>query len=89
MSNTADRPGIKKRRPNALKPGEPIGVAEIEWCLDRLALEMERVGKRGIAYLPIYERLETELAAAKAKEDRLVRARVRAARFMQEHSIEE
>jgi hypothetical protein len=64
-----------------------ITVARLERCLDRLALEMHRVGKRGVAYLPIYERLESELAALKAKEAMMERARVRAARFMQEHSI--
>lgn len=42
----------------------------------------------GVAHgLPIYERLESELAALKAKEDMMERARVRAARFIQEHSI--
>ncbi|MGY4358557.1 hypothetical protein ACVWZR_007683 [Bradyrhizobium sp. i1.3.1] len=41
----------------------------------------------GEVYLPIYERLESELAAAKAKEDMMQRVRVRAARAMQEHRI--
>jgi hypothetical protein len=52
-----------------------------------VAFEMARAPLGGEVYLPIYERLESELAAAKAKEAMLERARVRAARFMQEHSI--
>jgi hypothetical protein len=66
-----------------------ITVARLERCLDRVALVMERAGKKAPVYLPIYERLETELAALKAKEAMLERARERAARFMQEHSIKE
>jgi hypothetical protein len=50
---------------------------------------MHRAPQGGEVYLPIFERLESELAAAKAKEAMLERARVRAARFMQEHSIKE
>ncbi|WP_316205784.1 hypothetical protein [Bradyrhizobium sp. SZCCHNS1012] len=55
-------------------------VAAIEAALDRLALAMERAGKKGDVYLPIYERLESELAAVKAKEDRMARARLRLVR---------
>lgn len=66
---------------------EPITVDLLERCLDRLAIAMERAPMGGEVYLPIFEWLESELAAAKAKEDMLERARVRAARFMQEHSI--
>ncbi|MGX0962732.1 hypothetical protein AB7M63_003181 [Bradyrhizobium japonicum] len=69
------------------KDGDPITVATLEWCLDRLAYAMHRAPQGGEVYLPIYERLESELAALKAKEDMMERARVRAARFMQEHSI--
>ncbi|MCP1766070.1 hypothetical protein [Bradyrhizobium japonicum] len=71
------------------KDGDPITVAKLEWCLDRLAHAMHRAPQGGEVYLPIFERLESELAAAKAKEAMLERARVRAARFMQEHSIKE
>lgn len=66
---------------------EPITVDLLERCLDRLAIAMERAPMGDEVYLPIFEWLESELAAAKAKEDMLERARVRAARFMQEHSI--
>ncbi|MET4199954.1 hypothetical protein [Bradyrhizobium sp. LA6.12] len=68
---------------------EPITADLIERCLDRLAFEMARAPMGGEVYLPIYERLESELAALKAKEDMMERARVRAARFMREHSIKE
>lgn len=69
------------------KDGDPITVATLEWCLDRLAYAMHRAPMGGEVYLPIYERLESDLAAAKAKEDMMERARARAARFMREHSI--
>jgi hypothetical protein len=52
-----------------------------------VAFEMARAPLGGEVYLPIYERLESELAAAKAKEDMMQRVRVRAARVMQEHRI--
>jgi hypothetical protein len=47
---------------------------EIEAALDRVALAMQKAGKNGITYLPIYERLEAELAAVSEKEDRMSRA---------------
>ncbi|PDT64905.1 hypothetical protein CO683_35275 [Bradyrhizobium ottawaense] len=69
------------------KDGDPITVATLEWCLDRLAYEMHRAPQGPEVYLPLFERLESELAVLKAKEDMLERARIRAARFMQEHPI--
>ncbi|MFK4537937.1 hypothetical protein ABIA00_006120 [Bradyrhizobium ottawaense] len=48
---------------------------------------VHRAPQGGEVYLPLRERLESELAALKAKEDMMERARVRAARFMREHSI--
>jgi hypothetical protein len=56
-----------------------ITVADIETGLYRVALAMERAGKRGEVYLPIYERLEEELAALKEKEATAERARKRLA----------
>lgn len=75
--------GVSAKRPvrpdvgalNEATQEEPITAAEWERCLDRLALEMQRVGKRGIAYLPIYERLESEIAAAKERKAALERVR--------------
>jgi hypothetical protein len=55
-------------------------AAAIEAALDRLALAMERAGKKGDVYLPIFERLESELAAVKDKEQRLARVKSRLAR---------
>jgi hypothetical protein len=52
-------------------------AVQIEAALDRLALVMERAGKRGDLYLPIYERLEEELAIVQVKEARILRARGR------------
>jgi hypothetical protein len=52
-------------------------AAQIETALDRLALVMERAGKRGDVYLPIYERLEEELAVVQVKDARMERARNR------------
>lgn len=54
-----------------------ITAAAIETGLYRVALAMERSGKKGEVYLPIYERLEVELAAMKEKESLRARARQR------------
>lgn len=69
------------------KEGDPITVGTLEWCLDRLAYEMHRAPQGGEVYLPIWERLESEISSLKAKEAMLERARVRAARFMRANSI--
>jgi hypothetical protein len=55
----------------------PVTAARLERCLDRVALEMQRVGKRGVAYLPIYERPESEFALLKAKQAAMATARKR------------
>jgi hypothetical protein len=49
----------------------------LEKCLDRVALAIDRAGKRGAVYLPIYERIEAELDTLRAKEERMERARQR------------
>jgi hypothetical protein len=54
-----------------------ITVAVLEKCLDRVALLIAESGDKGVVYLPIYERLEAELEAHKAKEDRMARIRAR------------
>ncbi|MET4035476.1 hypothetical protein ABIB94_001803 [Bradyrhizobium sp. JR7.2] len=74
-------------RHKPLSADEPITIDLLDRCLDRLAYEMRRAPQGGEVYLPHFERLESDLAAAKAKEDMLERARVRAARYMWEHSI--
>jgi hypothetical protein len=52
----------------------------LEKCLDRLALLIAESGDNGAAYLPIYDRLEAELAALTVKEDRMARIRARVRR---------
>jgi hypothetical protein len=54
-----------------------ITVAVLEKCLDRVALLIADSGDKGAVYLPIYERLEAELDALKAREDRMARIRAR------------
>ncbi|MET4036745.1 hypothetical protein ABIB94_009046 [Bradyrhizobium sp. JR7.2] len=76
-----------RHKPHRISADEPITIDLLERCLDRLAYEMHRAPQGGEVYLPLFERLESDLAAAKAKEDMLERARVRAARYMREHSI--
>ena len=57
-----------------------ITVDVLEKCLDRVALVIDHAGDKGAVYLPIYDRLEAELKAFKAKENRLARIRDRARR---------
>ncbi len=54
-----------------------VTVAVLEKCLDRVALLIAESGDKGAVYLPIYDRLEAELEALKAREDRMARIRAR------------
>jgi len=54
-----------------------VSVELLEKHLDRLALAIDRAGRRGAVYLPIYERIEAELDALRVKEKRMERARQR------------
>jgi hypothetical protein len=54
-----------------------ISADVLEKCLDRVALLISESGDKGAVYLPIYDRLESELEALKAKEDRMARIRAR------------
>jgi hypothetical protein len=54
-----------------------ITAAVLEKCLDRVALLIAESGDKGVVYLPIYDRLEAELEALKAREDRMARIRAR------------
>jgi hypothetical protein len=54
-----------------------VSIEVLEKYLDRLALAIDRAGKRGAMYLPIYERIEAELDSLRAKEERMERARQR------------
>lgn len=55
------------------RPDNPISRARIERALHFVAIVVAAPG--GEAYLPIFERLERELAALDAKTDALARAR--------------
>lgn len=59
----------------------PITVARIEAACDRVAIAIAKAGADGAAYLPIYQRLEYELAAAKEREGALASALSRVARL--------
>jgi hypothetical protein len=65
------------RAPLRSKIRVEASVEVLEKHLDRLALAIDRGGKRGVVYLPIYERIEAELDALRAKEERMERARQR------------
>lgn len=55
----------------------PITVDLLNRCLDRVALAIERAGNRGAVYLPIYERLESEIETLKANQGRMDRVKQR------------
>jgi hypothetical protein len=65
----------RHRAPFNKKPNVEVSVEVLEKCLDRVALAIDRAGKRGAVYLPIYERIEAELDTLRAKEERMERAR--------------
>lgn len=50
-----------------------VSAADIEWAMDRLAREIVAFGPRGRKLLPLYERLERELAAIRAVDDVMAR----------------
>jgi hypothetical protein len=59
------------------KPNVEVSVEVLENSLDSVALAIDRAGKRGAVYLPIYERIEAELYTLRAKEEQMERARQR------------
>jgi hypothetical protein len=65
------------RAPDSSKLRIGVDVEVLEKHLDRLALAIDRAGKRGAMYLPIYERIEAKLEELRAKEARMERARQR------------
>jgi hypothetical protein len=54
-----------------------LSVELVEKHLDRLALAINRAGRRGAVYLPIYQRIEAKLEELRADEARMERARRR------------
>jgi hypothetical protein len=71
MSDRVWMTGCTRRRSVA------ITAKVLEQCLDRVALLITESGDNGGVYLPVYDRLEAELEAIKAKEDRMARIRAR------------
>lgn len=76
---------MASRKVNCASPARfdaPVKITAelLEKCLDRVAFEIDRNGAKGTVYLPIYERLEVELAALKCKQDGMERARLRLVR---------
>ena len=71
----------RHRAPFNKKPNVEVSVEVLEKCLDRVALAIDRAGKRGAVYLPIYERIEAELDTLRANEERMERAPRRGARM--------
>ena len=65
----------RHRAPLNKEPNVEVSVEVLEKCLDRVALAIDRAGKPGAVYLPIYERIEAELDTLRAKEERMERAR--------------
>lgn len=65
-----------------MKPrvSKPVTPQRIERALDTVARWIVIMGKRGEELLPLYDRLEDELRAVRAKEDRLESIRRRALR---------
>ncbi len=64
----------------ANKSDEPETAARIERALDKLAEIIVLLGDDGVNVVPIYERLEKELAALKSSGSRMDEIRARAAR---------
>lgn len=59
---------------------KPVTIERIERALDRLAEIMIDLGEDGPKCLPIYERLETELATLRDSDDKMAAVRERAKR---------
>jgi hypothetical protein len=57
-----------------IDPDGEITVEVLERCLDRLALVMHRASQGGEVYLPLFEKLEAEIAAKQANESTMSRA---------------
>lgn len=49
----------------------PVTIERIERAMDEVAIAIGMAGDRGAVYLPIYERLESELQVLRAKRNTL------------------
>jgi hypothetical protein len=65
------------RAHHSTTPPIEVSVEVLEKHLDRLALAIDRAGKRGVMYLPIFERIEAKLEELKGKQARVERVRQR------------
>ncbi|MDH7805509.1 hypothetical protein P3T33_000626 [Rhizobium sp. AN67] len=59
---------------------QPITIERVERALDKLAEIIVLLGENGINVLPIYDRLEKELAALRSSGSQMDEVRARAAR---------
>lgn len=57
-----------------------VTADQIDWALNRVAIAIVKAGPDGPGYLPIFERLEAELASALEQEAMMQRALGRAGR---------
>lgn len=55
----------------------PVTIERIERALDEIALAIHMAGDQGAAYIPLYDRLEREMADRRSKLDTLASARAR------------
>lgn len=59
----------------------PVTIEDIEFAMDEVALAIDMAGAKGAVYLPIFERLERELACRRRSLTSLDLARERARRL--------
>jgi hypothetical protein len=62
--------------------GQPITVATLERALDQLAMIMAEAPNQGVIYLPIWRRVEQELANLRNQNDDLAAVRARQRRLL-------
>ena len=67
-TNLTDRPTTADREPDRCSAEPTIDAAALEGCLDRIAQAISSDPAGGAAYLPIYERLESELRTARLRQ---------------------
>lgn len=67
-------------------PGQPITVETLETALDRLAVIMSEAPDEGVAYLPIWHRIERELEALRGQHDVMEVVRKRLQRLSKRYS---
>lgn len=62
-------------------PGQPVTIETLEAALDRLAVIMSEAPDEGVAYLPIWRRIERELEALRQQGDAMAGVRARLAKL--------